>query len=165
MSGEIQRLQAGLPTIRKMIGINATYLSNALNVTRQSISNLETGKNKMTMTQYIAIRSIISHRIAQWVGNMEISVTLYSLIDGYLYGVFDRLNPGEDPLELLQLFSAFSPPQSAYHEKFILDTAKMIGFENAYSEFQARAEVSGVSEKELFLTLIMEWMERIAPKK
>jgi transcriptional regulator with XRE-family HTH domain len=56
---QIQRLQENLLSIRKIAGWTAEELGDKIGVTKQTISNLETGKAKLTQTQYIAIRSVI----------------------------------------------------------------------------------------------------------
>ena len=60
---QINRLQQNLSSIRKIAGWSAETLGNKIGVTKQTISNLENEKTKMTLTQYIAIRSIIDYEI------------------------------------------------------------------------------------------------------
>lgn len=56
---EIERLQNNLATIRRLAGWTAEQLGEYIGVTKQTVSNLETYKTKMTLTQYIAIRSVL----------------------------------------------------------------------------------------------------------
>lgn len=53
---KISRLQNSLSTLRKVAGWSAEELGELLDVTRQTIVNLETGQTKMTKIQYMAIR-------------------------------------------------------------------------------------------------------------
>ena len=56
---EIERMQKNLLLIRRTVGWTADEFGNRIGVSRQTINNLEAGRNKMSKTQYIAIRSIL----------------------------------------------------------------------------------------------------------
>lgn len=56
-------LQKNLSAIRKVAGWTAEQLGEKIGVTKQTISNLENGKTPLTLTQYIAIRSVIDFEI------------------------------------------------------------------------------------------------------
>lgn len=56
---QIEKLQTNLSSLRKIAGWTAEDLGNELDVTKQTISNLETGKTKMSRVQYIAIRAVL----------------------------------------------------------------------------------------------------------
>lgn len=62
MQDEIARFQDSLPALRKATGLSAEMLGAELDVTRQTIVNLETGQTKMTKIQYIAIRSVLESK-------------------------------------------------------------------------------------------------------
>jgi len=62
-TAQIACLQKNLSAIRKIAGWTAEQLGEKIGVTKQTISNLENGKTAMTLTQYIAIRSIIDFEI------------------------------------------------------------------------------------------------------
>lgn len=55
---KVCRLQSSLSILRKAAGWSAEDLGKLLDVTRQTIVNLENGKNTMTKVQYLAIHSI-----------------------------------------------------------------------------------------------------------
>ena len=76
----IERLQAHLMTIRRTAGWSGERLSNELGVTKQTISNLETGKTKMTKMHYLAIRSVFNHEIVVS-GNEDLAKIIQLLID------------------------------------------------------------------------------------
>lgn len=59
----IERLQDNLLTIRKIVGWTTEDLGKRIGVTKQTISNLENKKTKMTLTQYIAIRSVLDYEL------------------------------------------------------------------------------------------------------
>lgn len=61
---DIEKLQSQLQLIRKAAGWTAEDLANMIGVTKQTISNLETQKSKMSKTQYLAIQMVISQKIA-----------------------------------------------------------------------------------------------------
>ncbi len=54
----IARFQSCLPTLRKVAGWTAEDLGNKLDVSRQTIINLESKKIEMTKIQYIAFRTV-----------------------------------------------------------------------------------------------------------
>lgn len=62
-TSQIVRLQKNLSSIRKIAGWTAEQLGEKIGVTKQTISNLENEKTPMTLTQYIAIRTIIDYEI------------------------------------------------------------------------------------------------------
>ena len=59
----ISRLQESLPIIRKVAGWSAEDLGSKIGVSKQTISNIERQNTKLTLTQYIAIRSVIDYEI------------------------------------------------------------------------------------------------------
>lgn len=58
---QIELLQENLQTIRKIAGWTIEELGDKIGVTKQTISNLENMKTKMSLTQYIAIRTILDY--------------------------------------------------------------------------------------------------------
>lgn len=62
---EIIRLQENLLLIRRAVGWTAETFGEKIGVTRQTINNIEAGRNKLTKTQYIAIRSVLDAEITQ----------------------------------------------------------------------------------------------------
>lgn len=55
---EIYRLQSNLLLLRRILGWSAEELGERIGVTRQTINNLEAGRNKLNKAQYIAFRAI-----------------------------------------------------------------------------------------------------------
>ena len=62
--GEIQRMQDNLLLICRAVGWHAEEFGNQIRVTRQTINNIENGRNKLTKTQCIAMRSVLDVEIA-----------------------------------------------------------------------------------------------------
>lgn len=60
---EITRMQDNLLLIRRTVGWTATDFGDKIGVTRQTINNIESGRNKLTKTQYIAMRSVLDAEI------------------------------------------------------------------------------------------------------
>ena len=56
---EIERLQENLLLLRRAVGWTAEELGERIGVTRQTINNLEAQRNKLSKTQYIAIRAVL----------------------------------------------------------------------------------------------------------
>lgn len=79
---EIQRMQDNLLLIRRAIGWTATEFGDQIGVTRQTINNIESGRNKLTKTQYIAMRSVIDAEIVKNPEETEmVKILLDMLID------------------------------------------------------------------------------------
>lgn len=68
---EIERLQKHLLLVRRTVGWTAEEFGDRIGVTRQTINNLEAGRNKLTKTQYIAMRSVLDVEISQYLEEME----------------------------------------------------------------------------------------------
>ncbi len=62
---EIEVLQKYLLFFRKMLGWNAQKLGEAVGVTRQTINNIESGKNKLSQTLYLALIFIFKEEISK----------------------------------------------------------------------------------------------------
>ena len=60
---EIQRMQDNLLLIRRAVGWTAEEFGDKIGVTRQTINNIESGRNKLSKTQYIAMRSVLDAEI------------------------------------------------------------------------------------------------------
>lgn len=60
---EIERMQENLLLIRRTVGWTASRFGEKIGVTRQTINNIENGRNKLNKTQYIAMRSILDAEI------------------------------------------------------------------------------------------------------
>ena len=59
----VMLLQQNLRSIRQIVGWNTERLGNEIGVTKQTISDLEIIKRPMTLTQYLAIRSVFNEEI------------------------------------------------------------------------------------------------------
>lgn len=59
-----EKLQKYLPLIRSAAGWTAEELGSKIGVTKQTISNLENQKTRMSKLQYLAIQMVISQKIA-----------------------------------------------------------------------------------------------------
>ena len=58
--GQLKRFQENLPTFRKIIGYSAEELGELIGLTRQSVTNLETGKTPFTPLHHRAIFHLIN---------------------------------------------------------------------------------------------------------
>lgn len=75
------RLQTNLSLIRKAAGWTATDLGEFIGVTKQTISNLENGRNTMSKAQYIAIRAILDHELTSNPDNDALAQIVHILLD------------------------------------------------------------------------------------
>lgn len=78
---QIVCLQQNLSAIRKIAGWTAEQLGEKIGVTKQTISNLENRKTTMTLTQYIAIRSVIDFEIQMNKENKVLPQVVEILLD------------------------------------------------------------------------------------
>ncbi|MBL6537746.1 helix-turn-helix transcriptional regulator [Streptococcus suis] len=58
-------MQANLKEIRETIGWTSEDLATLIGVTKQTISNLETNRSKLSKLHYIAIRTVVEFEIEQ----------------------------------------------------------------------------------------------------
>lgn len=77
---EIQRMQDNLLLIRRAIGWTAVEFGDQIGVTRQTINNIESGRNKLTKTQYIAMRSVIDAEIVKHPDETEMVKNLLDML-------------------------------------------------------------------------------------
>lgn len=82
-TAQIICLQKNLSAIRKIAGWTLEQLGEKIGVTKQTISNLENGKTTMTLTQYIAIRSIIDYEIQTNAENTVLPQVVEILLNRY----------------------------------------------------------------------------------
>ena len=75
---EIVRMQENLLLIRRTVGWTAEEFGDRIGVTRQTINNIEFGRNKLSKTQYIAMRSVLD---AEMVQSPEDTAMLRLLLD------------------------------------------------------------------------------------
>lgn len=78
---DIKRLQDNLCSIRKIAGWTAQDLGSKIGVTKQTISNLENQKTEMTLTQYIAIRTVLDYEIKNNKSNEVLPQVVHILLD------------------------------------------------------------------------------------
>ncbi|MBQ3137212.1 MAG: helix-turn-helix transcriptional regulator [Clostridia bacterium] len=79
---EIKRMQENLLLIRRTVGWSAAEFGERIGVTRQTISNIENGRNKLNKTQYIAMRSVLDAEIESCPTDTEmLKILLDVLID------------------------------------------------------------------------------------
>ena len=78
---KIRRFQENLAPIRKIAGWKAEELGDRIGVTKQTISNLETGNSKMSPMQYLAIRRLLDEKMKDDPENVVLPKVLQLLLD------------------------------------------------------------------------------------
>lgn len=78
---QIQLLQQNLGSIRIIAGWTSEQLAEKLDVTKQTISNLEKSKTPMSFAQYIAIRTFLDYEIESNPQNTVLPQVIEILID------------------------------------------------------------------------------------
>ena len=66
---ELKLFQDNMQLIRQLAGLTQEELGNQIGVTKQTINSIEKKKNKITKTQYIAMRFILKERIISFDSN------------------------------------------------------------------------------------------------
>lgn len=77
---EIARMQKYLLLIRRTVGWTAEEFGDRIGVTRQTINNIESGRTKLTKTQYIAMRSVLDAEMAQSPEDTKMLRTLLEIL-------------------------------------------------------------------------------------
>ena len=77
---EIERMQKYLLLIRRAVGWTAEEFGDKIGVTRQTINNLESGRNKLNKTQYIAIRAVLDAEIARSPDDTQMLAALLDML-------------------------------------------------------------------------------------
>lgn len=77
----VSRLQEHLSLIRKVAGWTTEKLGVRVGVTKQTISNLEHKKTVMTLTQYIAIRSVLDYEVQSSTENLALAQVVEILLN------------------------------------------------------------------------------------
>lgn len=81
-SPEVKRFQEILSLVRRSVGWSGEELGNRVGLTRQTINNIERGRNDLTKTQYIAIRSVLEDEVETKPAETELVVVLLdALVD------------------------------------------------------------------------------------
>ena len=57
----IENFQSSMRAVRLLMGYSVNELAEYVNVTRQTINNLETGKSKMSAMQFLALAAVVDN--------------------------------------------------------------------------------------------------------
>lgn len=60
---DLETFRKNLVNIRHILGITAKELGEKIGVTRQTINNIESGRNKLNLTQFLAIKYVFEHEL------------------------------------------------------------------------------------------------------
>lgn len=75
------RLQQNLRTIRSIAGWTAAELGEKIGMSKQTVSNLEIGRAKMSLLYYLAIRTVLDDEINANPENIALSESIHILLD------------------------------------------------------------------------------------
>lgn len=122
MEETIKRFQRVMPLIRRINGWTLEEFGDKLKVTKQTISNLENkNKTSITLTQYIAIRSVIEYEM-QFSKNKDVLVTMLNMfVDNYDQYTDEERNRLEDKISLIKM-----PSKGLTSEKIAVDFNKFL---------------------------------------
>ena len=85
----IDNFQSSMRAIRLLMGYSVNELADYIGVTRQTINNLETGKSKMSVVQFLALASVVDNYT-------QTSGELYQAIESVLDGNGKRISTEYD---------------------------------------------------------------------
>lgn len=125
----IKRMQDNLAVIRKVGGWTTEQFGEEIGVTRQTVSNLEKGKTKLTKTQYLAIRAVLIHEIGSK-ENEALAQVVRRLVD----------EPVEEPM-LDEGSEEIRPTESAIEDMSRM--TEMLASETTYAIIAAAAKTLG----------------------
>lgn len=74
----IDNFQDSMRQVRQLLGLSAQELGEIIGLTRQTINNLETKKNRMSVTQYVALCAVLDNVVNQ-------KPELYSVLNSLLF--------------------------------------------------------------------------------
>ena len=87
----IESLRKDLPVLRARVGLSQEAVANRVGISRQTYSNIETGKREMTWTTFLALIVFFQ--------NNEQTLPMLKQIDGLLEGVEKILHEQEKEVE------------------------------------------------------------------
>lgn len=91
----IDIMQASLKQIRQVLGFGVQEFGDLMGLTRQTINNLETQKNKMSSIQYIAVCAVIDNYVKDKPELLHVlSTILCSNEDGNAINIFSNIENG-----------------------------------------------------------------------
>ena len=128
----IETMQSSLRQIRQMLGFGVQEFGDLIGLTRQTINNLETQKNKMSPTQYVSICAVIDNCIKNKPELLTVLTTiLRSAEDDDRSSVFEALDNGSLLKKWFQCFP---------------DESKMLGLSMAKSSIIEGTDVENIAE-------------------
>lgn len=153
---EIKRMQCHLLLIRRATGWSAEEFGNRIGVTRQTINNIESGRNNLTKTQYIAMRSVLDAEISSSPDDTEM---LQLILDMY---VDNPENYAEgDRRELLEKANIMTPSILAGTATRKTISKEWIKTAVAIGTITANFAVYGVLKNSGAQRLMGQWLARV----
>ncbi len=118
----IDIMQASLKQIRQILGFGVQEFGDLMGLTRQTINNLETQKNKMSSIQYIAVCAVIDNYVKDKPELLHVlSTILCSNEDGNAINIFSNIENGS----LLKKWFMCFPDESKIFG-FLSDTTSVL---------------------------------------
>ena len=118
----IDIMQASLKQIRQVLGFGVQEFGDLMGLTRQTINNLETQKNKMSSIQYIAVCAVIDNYVKDKPELLHVlSTILSSNEDGNAINIFSNIENGS----LLKKWFMCFPDESKIFG-FLSDTTSVL---------------------------------------
>lgn len=129
----IDTMQVSMKQIRQVLGLGVQEFGDLIGLTRQSINNLETQKNKMSAIQYIAVCAVIDNYVKDKPELLPIlSTVLCSNEDVNTINIFETIESGS----LLKKWFMCFP-----------DESKIFGFSSDMTSAIANEDFNNIAEK------------------
>lgn len=78
---KVELMQENLQAIRQLAGWTTAELASRIGVTKQTISNIERGRTKLSLTQYFAVRAVLDYETSKRPKDDILQKALALLID------------------------------------------------------------------------------------
>ena len=128
----IETMQASLKQIRQLLGFGVQEFGDLLGLTRQTINNLESQKNKMSSIQYVAVCAVIDNCVKDRPELLPVLVTiLCSKENDHGSNVFETIESGS----LLKKWFLCFP-----------DESKILRFSSDVTSFIANEDFCNIAE-------------------
>lgn len=152
----INTMQSSLKQIRQVLGFGVQEFSDIVGLTRQTINNLESKKNKMSAVQYVAICAVIDHCTKDKVELLQIISTILATNDSVENStVFSSIENGSLLKKWFLCFSDDSKITGIFHEeRSVIRQGHFEGIANIYKIF--------IDETILCEEGFGDWVEQVA---
>lgn len=133
----IKTMQLSLKQVRLVLGFGVQEFGDLIGLTRQTINNLETGKNQMSAIQYIAVCAVIDNYVEDKPEKWPVLATILTSNDTTI---------GEDNGTVSVFASIEKGSLLKKWFRCLPDDSKMLGFSLHYVDTIGKSEYTNIAE-------------------